>query len=90
MLSDDIKVEQKRIIFKHRTRMAVYGENFRGGKDQVFCPFCKLHLDSQERSYSCPVISADVEIVGSIQNIYSDDIKLETVETIKKITESER
>ena len=90
MLRDDIKVEQKRLIFKHRTRMAEYGENFRGGKDQVFCPFCKLHLDSQERSYSCPVISADVEIVGSIQNIYSDDIKLETVETIKKITESER
>ena len=87
MLRDDIKVEQKRLIFKHRTRMAEYGENFRGGKDQVFCPFCKLHLDSQERSFSCPVISADVEIVGSIQNIYSDDIKLETVETIKNITE---
>ena len=78
MLSDDIKVEQKRIIFKHRTRMAVYGENFRGGKDQVIPPYCQLH----QRSYSCPVISADVVIVGNIENIYSDDIKLETVETI--------
>ena len=31
----DINTEQKKLIFKYRTRMAEFGENYRGGRTQV-------------------------------------------------------
>ena len=47
-LRGDVKIEQKRLIFKYRTRMAEYGENFRGGIQIVMCPFCDSYFESQE------------------------------------------
>ena len=72
-------------MFKYRTRMAKYGENFRGPSSQVMCPLCQMHEDSQDKSYECPVIRQDVKVTGNYDNIYSDEVKLETVETITKI-----
>ena len=45
---------QKKIIFKFRTRIERFGENFRGGEEKVTCPLCNLHLDNQEMSLQCP------------------------------------
>jgi hypothetical protein len=67
--------------------MADYGENYRGGQSQVMCPLCKLHLDNQDLCYQCPVIRSEVVINGNINDIFKDDLKLETVETISRISE---
>ena len=86
-LREDFKIEQKRILFKHRTRMAEYGENFRAGRDTILCPLCKLHPDSQEMGFRCPDIASNVEVRGNINDIYSDNTALETIETIERISE---
>ena len=82
----DINTEQKKLIFKYRTRMAEFGENFRGGREQVLCHLCNNHLDKQELSYSCTTINKNIKIEGDMNEIYSDHISKQTVETIEQIT----
>ena len=87
LLREDMTTTQKRLVFKHRTRMANYGENYRGGLRQIMCPLCKSHVDDQDLSYTCPVILSEVELLEGSNDVYRDDIKLETVHNITKITE---
>ena len=75
------------LIFKFRTRMSDFGENYRAGRDKVICPLFESHVDNQELSYICPEIKNKVVICGKISDIYREDIKLETVEAIQKITQ---
>ena len=82
---EDIKIEQKKIIFKFRTRMAKFGQNYRGGNEKIVCPLCDSHLDNQELSYICPVIRIELKISGSSSDIYSEEIHKNTVETIEKL-----
>ena len=84
---NDLKNEQKQIIFKFRTRMANFGENYRGSRDQVNCPLCDTHPDKQELSYTCKVIQNEVQPAGEFEDIYSDEISLHTIETLEKIME---
>ena len=65
-LSSEKTILQKKIIFKYRTRMEDYGENFRGGARQVMCPLCQLHLDNQELIFQCQVIKSQIEVKGKI------------------------
>ena len=70
--------------------MAEFGENYRGGRSQVMCPLCHLHLDNQELSYQCSEIRSEIKIIGKIEDIYKDEISLDTAETIEKISELRR
>ena len=67
--------------------MEKFCENFRGGNGPATCPLCKLHLDNQEMSFQCPVIKSEITISGDIKDVYKEDIKMETVRTITKISE---
>ena len=67
--------------------MAEYGENFRAGRIKVMCPFCNLHLDSQDLGYICPIIQANIDISGSYTDIYSENITQRTMETIERMSE---
>ena len=87
MQSEVLKTKQKKLIFKGRVKMLEFGENYRGGRPQVTCPLCSLHLDNQEMSYQCPVVKSEVDITGNIEDIYKEVIKPETAETLEKILE---
>ena len=47
----DLSIEQKKLLFKFRTRMSDFGENYRAGRDKVICPLRESHMDNQELSY---------------------------------------
>ena len=64
-LREDINIDQKRMLFRYRTRMADYGENFRAGKSEVICPLCKSHKDSQALGFVCPIIKSEMIIDGT-------------------------
>ena len=66
LLREDVKIDQKRLIFKYRTRMAEFGENFRAGRHTVMCPICDSHLDSQD--LGCPRIQTKVKIIENISS----------------------
>ena len=87
LLSDEIEYKQKQTIFRFRTRMERFGENYRAGKNRAICPLCHLHYDSQELSLQCPEIRKEMKVVGNIEEIYQEDIGKIIVGTLTKITE---
>ena len=56
LLSDNISIDFKKILFMWRTRMATFCKNYRGGRDSVTCHVCLDHEDSQEKSFDCPIL----------------------------------
>ena len=83
--SNKFTVEQVRTIFRFRTRMAQFGENFRNGGGQVQCPMCQNHFDSQPMAFQCPSVKAEVSLTGSYQDIFKDDIPSNLVTTLTRI-----
>ena len=80
-----IKLEDTFNIFKYRTHMADFGENFRAGTDIVLCPLCLDHEDSQAKSFECEIIRNKMEVKGSINEVYNGNLTMNTIETIKEI-----
>lgn len=85
MKSYDIKTKEALNLFKFRTRMAEFGENYRAGDDPIMCPLCCEDLDNQSHSFQCKLILKEIEIKGKITEVYSSDISKEMATTITKI-----
>ena len=84
-LHPGINIEEIRSIFKFRTRMAPFGENFRGGRDIVTCPLCSTHVDNQVMSFQCPAMRNKINIECDIEDVYSDTMNKKTATTLHKI-----
>ena len=83
----DIKNSEKRIIFKWRTQMENFGENYREGRDPVICPLCSCHLDNQILSTQCEVIKRELKFKEDIKDIFKNDISKDTIDTVNSIVE---
>ena len=81
----DMKLEHQRTIYKYRTRMADYGENYREGRGSVNCPLCGLHLDSQELIFQCPMTETIINHGGHIEDIYKEKITNQTITQIIQV-----
>ena len=88
-LSDQtLSFEEKKLIFMFRTRMTLFGENFRAGRELTVCPLCRLHVDCQSLLLQCPKLSSDLQKkfganhLRSIDNVYSDRIMTKTVQIL--------
>ena len=88
--NENLKAKEMRTIFRYRTRMEVYGENFRAGKAFTICPLCKLHIDSQELCFQCPVIKKELQLVGDISHIYKENIDPNLARDITRISDYRR
>ena len=57
--NEKISVKQARILFKYRTRMARFWENFKAGRPPQPCPVCKdgLSVDTQRHSFNCKTLT---------------------------------
>ena len=76
-----LSVENKCDIFFFRTRMADFGENFRGHRNFVVCPFVCNQCDSQSHTYTCLGIGQKVDqdffsklknkIITNVPNLFS-------------------
>ena len=82
--------ETKKVMFRFRTRMAKFGENYRAGGPMPLCPLCNIHFDTQALSFKCPVILCKTSVPGRIEDIYGNSITQDTVELIRKVTEIRR
>ena len=76
---------QAKIIFRLRTRMEKFSENFKGGKTTKPCPLCLTSTDTQSHSFKCPILLRSIEISGTIEDIYNQTISRETAKTIENI-----
>ena len=76
---------QAKIIFRLRTRMENFSENFKGGKPTKACPLCLASTDTQSHSFECQVLLKNIEISGTMEDIYNQTISRETAKTIENI-----
>ena len=79
-------VKEAQMIFSYRTRMAQYGDNYRGQGGPTLCPLCGNHSDNQHLIFYCTEITGNIKIEGNYNNIFSDNILSETVKTLSEIT----
>ena len=90
MRDPEISTNQAKTVFRIRTRMERYGENFKGGQPTKPCPLCQESKDTQSHSFECRVISENITVNGNYTEIFSPkmDKKLaETAENIVKFRE---
>ena len=73
------------ILFKFRTRMAPFGENFMGRQLSSNCPLCFTHVDSQEESFNCVALRKLVTIRGKYCDIFSNKFSEDLVKTLYNI-----
>ena len=85
LTNPSIKPDQARILFKFRTGMAPFGQNFRGLKDNVPYPICYIGLDTAEHAWKCNHITGLIRIECNFNDIYNDDICHDVVLTANKI-----
>ena len=83
-LHQSINPKVMRLIFRYRTKMENFSENYRGSNGPKLCPLCNVHIDSQELSFSCNEIKNEFTITVLYSEIFEEDLKMETIETIKK------
>ena len=84
--SNKFTVEEGTTIFKHRTRMSNFKENFKNGLESIPCPLCNLHFDKQEMAFQCPVVKSNVEVKGNFEDIFKENIPKEVVVTLINIS----
>ena len=73
-------------LFKYRTRMAFYGENFSQNDTPVSCPLCDQHLDNQAMGFNnCQVTKINVQIQGQYSDLFKQNIPKNLVKTLQQI-----
>ena len=87
LMDENITVKEAQNIFKYRTRVANFKENFKNNHDGgMWCPLCLVQPDSQAHSVLCPVIKANIDVRGEYLEIFTDEISKEISQTLLKIT----
>ena len=66
-----LSLEVRRNVFLFRTRMLDFGENFRGSRSEVLCPFgCYLKKDSQFHSFECNGRMQKLNVDGEYKDLF--------------------
>ena len=86
MTDEKIPVRTKRLLFNFRMRMLNFGENFRGARPSVPCPFaCPMARDSETHLFLCS--SVNKEEVGKVrrEDFLHEDISAENISILEKL-----
>ena len=83
--NSQLSVENMRDLFAFRTRMAEFGENFRGQRQFVICPFLCNQKDSQMHSFNCIGITQKLQIDSTYTEIFKNNIPVKTAYSLTKI-----
>ena len=70
------------VLFKFRTRMSPFAENFKSGNLVTVCPLCLSHVDSQEESFNCVTLKKVLKIRGNYKDIFSNTFPEELIKTL--------
>ena len=82
-----LKTSMAKAVFKFKTRMANFSENFKEGGQTKPCPMCKEPnaLDTQRHSLMCKVIVTNIEIECSYEEIFYSKVEVKAAKTVENI-----
>ena len=86
LMNEDISFNEKKIIFKFRSKMADFGNNFKGGRKFTVCPLCKLHYDDQSLCLQCPKIREELGSNEEISDLFRSNVSKRTAKILQKVT----
>ena len=82
---NNLNVVQLKEIFRFRTRMAKFSENFKEGGQVKLCPLCGRHDDTQNWSFKCQKVNENIEIIGRYEDIFESEITPSLANTVTQI-----
>ena len=84
---DKISVKEAINLYRFRTRVAKFKENFQNSHTGIACPLCQVLPDTQAHCVQCPVIKDNVNIQGVYSDIFNEDVPSDISKTLLKIAE---
>ena len=81
----EVTATQAQTMFKFKTRMEKFSENFKGGRPTKPCPLCKASPDTQAHSFQCKVIQENIVINGTLLDVFSQSNNKPVAETLENI-----
>ena len=60
--NENISVKEAQNLFRYRTRVAKFKENFKNNYDRIECPLCLDKPDTQAHCMQCPIIISISEV----------------------------
>ena len=83
----NIRRSMAKAVFKFKTRMAQFSENFKEGGQTKSCPLCKEPnaLDTQRHSLVCTVIVQNIDIDIQYEEIFFSNITVKAARTVENI-----
>ena len=84
---EKIGVNQARSVFRFRTRMARFWENFKGGRPPQPCPVCReaKSVDTQTHSFECGVVKENMAINADYRNLFGLRVHENTAKIVENI-----
>jgi hypothetical protein len=86
LTDDEISVEEAKNLYRFRTRVAKFKENFKNGYVANACPLCLVQPDTQAHSLQCHVLKTKLDIKKGLTVIYSVKISLRISKTLLEIS----
>ena len=89
LLNKNLTYDDIKLVFRFRTRMLNFSENFKAGRETMVCPLCNLHSDSQSLILECPFMREELKKqfgdIGNIQmkNFFKSNIDEYHVQVLK-------
>ena len=85
LMDPKISINQAKTIFRIRTRMEKFGENFKCGQPTKPCPLCQESTDTQSHSFQCRVIQENITLTGNYMEVFSPNMDKKLADTIENI-----
>ena len=82
---EDITTTMAQNIFKYRTRMLKFKDNFKGTEISTECPLCEKHVDSQHEVENCKKLSESIDNLEECKKLYNESNNIVASKILEKV-----
>ena len=81
-------VETKKAVFRWRTFMEDFLQNYCSRTVDTLCPLCGIHADTEQLCFStCKVIKQNVNVQGNYEDIFSETVNSKVASSLYLISQ---
>ena len=84
--NSEIPVNEAKNLYRFRTRVARFKENYKNSYQSIACPLRLVQPDTRVHCVQCLVVKTKVDVQGSYSDIFDEDIPINISKTLMKIS----
>ena len=69
--SNKITMKEKKLLFKIRTNILEVRKNYKQASNDILCPLCEKHIDSEENILQCEELNNNSDV--QFDDLYSNN-----------------